>query len=173
MTRGKRKTGRKPAAAPEPRNESGASTSAGPSRQRDPAPAAAADGDDDDMDVDEPAPRRRDSRLRDRTTAVDHFTPAAGSVPATGFRRQPNKRKRQPPARFDDSPDRYRRRRCPRCKIMKLRSEFCNEQDYELETCNDCRLRILQQRETNRNLREAERERLLRDLMRKFSTYSC
>jgi hypothetical protein len=70
--RGKRKAGRK---QPEPRNESGASTVAGPSRPRAP-PAAAARHDDEDkdedaMDLDEPARdgRLRGSRLRDRTPA--------------------------------------------------------------------------------------------------------
>ena len=91
MARGKRKTARYSAAAlagPEPRNESGASTVAGPSRAR----AAATPAHQYDDEVDDEVAEEEDEpvRLPRKRKESDRYA-ADGSPIATGWRKQPRK----------------------------------------------------------------------------------
>jgi hypothetical protein len=157
-----RATGRKgPRAAPDPRNESGASTVAGSSRP----PAAAArrprppeDDDNDEEEVQRPPARQ----LRDAPGQTTRFAPY-GTPIATGH----GKRKRRPPARPDDSPDPHQRRRCDRCERMQLLAEFTSARG-QLATCRECRDQVTAAREENRRRADEDRAAGLRALFREF-----
>jgi hypothetical protein len=140
------------------RNESGASTVAGPSRPRALAPARPRYDEEDESDEDEPdSPPHSRLRLPPDRFALD------GTPIASGYA----KRKRKPPARPDDSPDPHQRRRCDRCKQRRLLADFASARG-QVATCRDCRAQFAAAREENRRRADEERAAGLRELFREF-----